>query len=513
MQTRQAVEMRYLTDAASAVHQAHQLAEYFMKTVDPDGDYSWSGCAATADREKMLVKHALRWLVHHLCAAGAIPTLERVLSDPVFIEAKIEATSAFLMAQDYTQAQLMHGVGSQRGSAVEQWGSLVRSCATEIAKVGVRVLWSAAINSPLEMQLYKDTKKLLHLKPPPKLWGMQAAQGHSSRTWWCEIGAGRQTDRSCLCATLTGHRDGVSNVQFDCDGQLATASWDGTVRLWKVASGLEVRRFDLEVGVICFGNNGMLVAVSNDNVVKTIDIGSGAELCSRRVDETKGQVLALGFSADRNTLALACSAGTLCLWIVSSDHSLEELHTWHGHSGAVYCTAFSPDNNLLVTGSGDHTACLWHVETHAKQYTLKGHTQSVRAAAFSPDGLSVATGCFEGAVFIWSVETGTASRKLSWEHGVSSLAFSPNGDWLVAGSFASRALVVWGGRADSNGSAFLHGHNANVTDLQFNASGCLHTRAPAVVCSIFWVSFACVFGVCCVLIPYRLARHVGICFR
>ena len=224
-------------------------------------------------------------------------------------------------------------------------------------------------------------------------------------------------------------------------------------------------------------------------------------------------MLALGFSADRNTLALACSAGTLCLWIVSSDHSLEELHTWHGHSGAVYCTAFSPDNNLLVTGSGDHTACLWHVETHAKQYTLKGHTQSVRAAAFSPDGLSVATGCFEGAVFIWSVETGTASRKLSWEHGVSSLAFSPNGDWLVAGSFASRALVVWGGRADSNGSAFLHGHNANVTDLQFNASGCLHTRAPAVVCCMFSVSFACVFGVCCVLIPFRLGRHVGICFR
>lgn len=44
--------------------------------------------------------------------------------------------------------------------------------------------------------------------------------------------------------TLRGHRAEILSAAFSPDGLLiATAGWDGTVRVWDVATGLEVKRF------------------------------------------------------------------------------------------------------------------------------------------------------------------------------------------------------------------------------------------------------------------------------
>ena len=55
----------------------------------------------------------------------------------------------------------------------------------------------------------------------------------------------RALDGSLLRATMSGHRDFVRGLAFSPSGkQLATASFDGTVRLWDVRDGRELRRID-----------------------------------------------------------------------------------------------------------------------------------------------------------------------------------------------------------------------------------------------------------------------------
>jgi WD40 repeat protein len=144
------------------------------------------------------------------------------------------------------------------------------------------------------------------------------------------------------------------------------------------------------------------------------------------------------FSHDGKTFASGSLDKTIKVW---SSQKGEEIYTLKGHKDGILCLSFSPDNKYLASGcdSGAEgsTAKIWNMETGKEIYTLKGH-YSVSSLAFSPDGKYILTGGGEedGSLKLWDLATGKEIWSVETEGSdVTSMSFSPDGNLITVGRY------------------------------------------------------------------------------
>lgn len=205
--------------------------------------------------------------------------------------------------------------------------------------------------------------------------------------------------------TLRGHQEAVYQVAFSPDGSLlATASFDGTVKLWRVDDGVEVATL----------------------------VGHSAK------------VLSVGFSADGRSLLSASADKTLKLWSLLAGEgddspagsiNASETASFSGHEDIVHSLAFSPDAKTAASGSADKTVRIWNLTDGKQVRSIDAHASSVYCVAYSPDGKQIVSGALGSEMKLWNVADGTEIKTLqAGQDGVFRVSFFDEDHLLSGGS-------------------------------------------------------------------------------
>jgi WD40 repeat protein len=183
---------------------------------------------------------------------------------------------------------------------------------------------------------------------------------------------------------------GGSVVAFSPSGDLlASGGWEGTVRLWQVPQGKQVRHWrdhsDSVNGIAFLDGDRQLVTAGYDGRLVMRDL-----------------------------------AGNI----------LQQITT----PAPVTHMVAGPDKDRVLTGHSDGVVRLWRLADFALLQERAMHRGAVKAVAIDPQSMRYASGGADGRVFVWA-EAGEASELEAPPADPWTLAFAPDGQWLSGGSW------------------------------------------------------------------------------
>ncbi|EXF76455.1 periodic tryptophan protein 2 [Colletotrichum fioriniae PJ7] len=150
----------------------------------------------------------------------------------------------------------------------------------------------------------------------------------------------------------------------------------------------------------------------------------------------------LVYSPDGQRIVTIADDGKIKVWDTESGFCIV---TFTEHTSGVTACEFSKKGNVLFTSSLDGSVRAWDLIRYRNFRTFTAPTRlSWSCMAVDPSGEVVAAGSLDSFdIHIWSVQTGQLLDQLTGHEGpVSALAFTPNGNSLVSGSW-DRTARIW----------------------------------------------------------------------
>jgi RNA polymerase sigma factor (sigma-70 family) len=268
------------------------------------------------------------------------------------------------------------------------------------------------------------------------------------------------------------HGGRVQSVTFGPDGKtLASASWDGSVRVWEAGTGRELATFPERghgisaLGVAYAPNGKILASCDNDKAIHLWDVATHKEI--RTLLGHEDRAWSVAWAPDGQTIASASYDKTVRIWDPATG---KELHTLRGHQFGVQFVAYAPDGKTLASAGCDNTVRLWDAVTGKELRTLDGHGKVVESVAFAPDGKILASASMDGTIRLWEVPSGKEMRVFGGHQGwLWSVAWAPDGKTLASGG-EDKTVRLWDA-ATGKELGTLRGHHGPVHCVVYAPDG------------------------------------------
>lgn len=330
-----------------------------------------------------------------------------------------------------------------------------------------------------------------------------------------------------LRTTYAGHAGRVNRVAISpVDQQFATASDDGTARIWRVSTLEQIHSCDVRRGMVIDTPRRPADAGETpdgqENTAResTWLAAVNRHICARDQKEQVHIPTWLSFTRQGDRTAIGTAAGDVLVadehtvathefphlegtkwvrfahWtpdehsIVSADDSRRQLTVWNAstraprfgpdaqhydHSDIVLAARISRDGRYAVSiGLNDPQVKVWDLST-GKFVTQLAHDDAVQSVDVSPSEDLVVTGERGGRISLWSLPQGTPQHRTigdtSWNASIDVVRFSADGSQIVSGG-ADFRVKIWSTN-DLSLNGILDGHRTGINDIALSPDGML----------------------------------------
>lgn len=238
---------------------------------------------------------------------------------------------------------------------------------------------------------------------------------------------------------LEGHRSLVHKMAFSPDvGRLASASHDGSLRLWDTSSGADITALvptdGSRVSCITFSPDGQKLASGTRNGSLALWDAKSGELLSLVLHTHNEDIFDIQFSSDGQRLLSASRDEIIRIWSVNLD-TLEAMANDHSFGKNLQCVAFTPGEQGVLSG-GHHTLVHYDLET----FTLMRSrllAEPIKSIACSPTDAWFATGHDDRTILMWDATSFTQKDILfvgngNGMQGAAHTCFSASGTYLAS---------------------------------------------------------------------------------
>jgi len=268
------------------------------------------------------------------------------------------------------------------------------------------------------------------------------------------------------------HPQKVSLVRFSPDGEiLATAAWDEHIRLWDIETRRIVREIDLsEAGSLsdfAFSPDGTQFASCAGNYCAIWRTSDESPLMEFFGEDTLSRIL---FAPDGSSIVMS---GVNHGRGIAEVKSLGDGGVWEmriRHENVVTQVEFSPDGSLLLSGSQDGAVSITSTSDGRPPFDTVRMPAAISDATFNHRGDLFAAATIEGEAGVYSAATGAVSGDgIAHSATILSIAFSPD-DRILATGGSDGFIRLWDGRTGRPIAAPLP-HAGEIADLDFSPDG------------------------------------------